>query len=80
MTPSNYHQIILDGLKGLPQHVLDEIVDYIYFVRKRALHPSAFDKDLQSLGVNTELRELSRSEEQHLDKEFENYEERFPRE
>ena len=80
MTPSNYHQIILDGLKGLPQHVLDEIVEYVYFVRKRTLQPSAFREEIQSLALNNELRELSRDEEEHLDKEFDNYEERFPRE
>ena len=80
MTTSHYHQMILDGLKGLPQHVLDEIVDYVYFVRKRALQPTAFSEEIQSLALNNELRELSRNEVEHLDKEFENYEERFPRE
>ncbi len=70
----------VEGLKGLPSETLAEIVDFIYFVRKRALQPQAFEEELQNALLNTELRQLSRDEEAHLEKEFEDYDERYPRE
>jgi len=46
-------------------------VDFIYFVRKRALQPKAFRKeDLRDALLNAELGQLSR-DEAHLEKEFE---------
>jgi hypothetical protein len=41
MTQPTYQQLILEGIKGLPQEALVEIVDFIYFVRKRTLQPHA---------------------------------------
>ncbi len=74
MTAQNYKQLIIEGIKGLPPEVLAEIVDFIYFVRKRVLQPQAFEEELQELQgalVNIELQQLSRDEEAHLEKEFE---------
>jgi hypothetical protein len=67
-------QLILDGLKGLPAESLAEIVDFVYFVRKRALQPQAFQEELNELLLHAELKHLSRDEEAHLEKEFEGYE------
>jgi hypothetical protein len=74
MTTLSYQQLIIEGIKGLPSEALAEIVDFIYFLRKRALQPQAFEEELQSALLNVELRQLSRDEETHLEKEFENYE------
>ncbi|MDI6735268.1 MAG: hypothetical protein QME42_03580 [bacterium] len=72
MTKQTYRHLIIEGIKGLPVEPLVEIVDYIYFVRKRALQPQAFEEELQNTLLNAELRQLSRDEEFHLEKEFEN--------
>jgi len=37
MTQPPYQQLILEGIKDLPPEVLAEIVNFIYFVRKRTL-------------------------------------------
>jgi len=79
MTGQTYQQIILEGIKGLPPEVLAEIADFVYFVRKRALQPQAFEEELQTVLLNAELRQMSRDEEAHLEKEFEGYDRLYPR-
>jgi len=70
----------LEQLKGLPTEALAEITDFVYFVRKRVLQPQDYQSELQTLLLRAELKQLSRGEEAHLEKEFENYERRYPRE
>jgi len=80
MTQLTYQELILEGIKGLPPETLVEIVDFIYFVRKRALQPDAFAEEIHQALLRTELRHLSRTEEVHLEDEFKDYDRRYPRE
>ena len=80
MTAQSLEQLILDGVKGLPTEALAEITDFLYFVRKRVLQPQDYQSELQTLLLRAELKQLSRGEEAHLEKEFEEYEQRYPRE
>ena len=80
MAQPTYQQLILEGIKGLPPETLLEIVDFIYFVRKRTLQPDAFAEEVHQGLLNAELRRLSRDEEAHLEDEFKDYERRYPRE
>ncbi len=75
-----YRQLIYEGINGLAPEALVEIVDFVYFVRKRTLQPHDFEEDLRTALLNKELRDLSREEEQHMDKEFEDYDKLNPRE
>ncbi len=75
-----YQELIIEGLKGLPPDILAEITDFVYFVRKRTLQPHTFADELRNSLIDTELRQLSHSEELHLEQEFEAYEQRFPHE
>ncbi len=70
MTPQAYQQLIQDGIKGLPPELLAEITDFIYFVRRRTLEQQDFED---------ELRQLSHSQVAHLEKEFDGYDQRYPR-
>ena len=80
MDHSVYEQLILEGIKGLPRESLDEITDFIYFVRKRTFQPEQFLADLHQLGVRAELKQLSRDEDAHLEMEFKDYEQCYPHE
>jgi hypothetical protein len=80
MTAQTYQQLIIEGIKGLPPEILAEIADFIYFVRKRAVQPQAFEEELENARLRVELRQLSRDEETHLEKEFEGYDQLHPRE
>lgn len=33
MTIQNYQQLIIEGIKGLPQEMLAEIADFVYFAQ-----------------------------------------------
>jgi len=71
MTAQGYQELIVEGIRGLPPETLAEITDFIYFVRKRTLQQQSFEE---------ELKQLSRAEVAHLEKEFEGYERLYPRE
>jgi hypothetical protein len=71
MTAQGYQELIVEGIRGLPPETLAEITDFIYFVRKRTLQQQSFEE---------ELKQLSRAEVAHLEKEFEGYERFYPRE
>jgi len=80
MTQPTYQQLILEGIQGLPPETLVEIVDFIYFVRKRTLQPHAFEEEIHQALLNAELRQLSRDEEAHVEAEFQDYDRLYPRE
>jgi hypothetical protein len=80
MAINTYEQLIVEGIKGLPSEALSEIADFIYFVRQRVLQPQSFEEERRDALLRVELRQLSREEEAHLEKEFENYEQLYPRE
>ena len=80
MMTQTYQQLIIEGIKDLPPGPLAEIADFIYFVRKRVREPQVYEEELQNALLGAELRQLSRDEEAHLEKEFEGYEKLYPRE
>jgi hypothetical protein len=79
MTAQTFKQIINEGIKDLPEVALAEIMDFVFFVRKRTLQPEIYEEELQSSLMNAELNQMSRDEEAHLEKEFENYDKLYPR-
>jgi hypothetical protein len=64
MMAQTYQQLIVEGIRDLPTEILAEIMDFIYFVRKRTLDQHQFEE---------ELKQLSRAEITPLEKEFEGY-------
>jgi hypothetical protein len=74
MTVRIYEQIILESIKGLPPSRLDEIVDFIFFVRNREAQTPASDGELREAFLRAELKQLSRDEESHSEQEFAGYE------
>jgi hypothetical protein len=80
MAATPHEHLILEGLQGLPAEALAEIADFVYFVRKRVLQPQAFLEEVEALLTRDALTRLSRAETEHLEKEFDGYEQRFPRE
>ncbi|MGE5343101.1 MAG: hypothetical protein ACM3SY_16630 [Candidatus Omnitrophota bacterium] len=78
MTTEAYQDLINEGIKGLPPKALSEIVDFVFFLRKRTLNPELFEEEIQSTILDAELRQMSREEEDHLEKEFENYDRLYP--
>ena len=80
MTTQTYQQVILEGIRDLPNDALAEIADFVFFLRKRTFDREGFERDLEAILLNAELSELSHTEESHLEMEFKGYEQQFPRE
>lgn len=80
MTVQNYQQLILEGTRDFPPETLQEVVDFVLFLRKRTFDREGFDREMESVLLHAELAELSRTEESHLEMEVEGYEQRFQRE
>jgi hypothetical protein len=54
-----YYQVITDGLRGLPSTTLAEIADFVYFMRRRSLHPDHNDDELSRALLSAEMKNPS---------------------
>ena len=80
MTTQAYEQFIAESIKGLPREALAEITDFVLFVRRKLLQPQEYEEEVRDALIRAELKQLSRDEDAHLEKEFEGYEQLYPRE
>jgi len=78
MNVNNLEQLIIEGIKGLPQELLTEIIDFIYFVRKKATQPEAYQEEIQNVLLELDVKRLDYDEAIHLEKEFEDYDKIYP--
>ncbi|ADB40663.1 hypothetical protein [Spirosoma linguale] len=75
-TAPNYEQLIAEGIKGLPQQYLSEVADFVLFLRRRVVEQQPYDID----SVRQELSMLNTRQQQHLEDEFADFDQRFPKE
>lgn len=75
----NQKNLIQQAVEGLPEEALSEILHFVYFVRKKVLHPKLFEEELEDLMLQQELGVLSQKEVLHLEEEFEGYEKQYPK-
>ncbi len=75
MSKALLEKIILEETKNLSQETLDEILDFIKFKKLKAQGKHSFAKKIEQ-----ELSDLSEVSLTHLEEEFSNYKEHYPRE
>lgn len=78
MTKDLLEKMILEETKGLPFQTLNEILDFIQFIKAKKIKnrvADSLDKD-----INIELSELNMVSLMHLEEEFSNYKELYPHE
>ncbi len=73
MTNKQLEKELLKNTKGLPKEALEEIIDFIQFVRQKTL------KDTND-NISAALSSLSTSQTEHLEQEFKGYKKLYPRE
>jgi endonuclease III-like uncharacterized protein len=78
MNENNLEQLIIEGIKGLPQESLAEIIDFIYFMRKKVIQPEAYQEELLNELLDLDMKRLDYDEAIHLEKEFEGYDKIYP--
>lgn len=69
---------ILQETKGLPPYALNEILDFIQFIKEKKIKKKGVDIFKDSL--NLELSLLDKKGLTHLEEEFKDYKEIYPRE
>ena len=67
----DYEKVIIQGIKGLPQQYLGEVADFVIFMRQ---------KSSKSYNFKDELSLLNEKEIQHLEEEFKDFDQLFPKE
>lgn len=70
--------LLIEGVKDLPEAALKEVVEFALFVRKRTLQPEAFEEELYAQLLGRELTDLSRHETAHVEEEFKGYDKLYP--
>ncbi len=75
MNKAIVEKMILEETKSLPSETLDEILDFIKFKKMKALEKKSFEKNIKQ-----ELVDLGEISLIHLEEEFSDYKERYPRE
>lgn len=76
---TSYEKIIVSGIKGLPNEILREIADFVYFMRRRAADPKGFEDEQIRALLERDLSNLDEIETSHLEEEFADYESAYPR-
>ncbi len=72
MNTSQIENQIIQSSKGLPADLLQEILDFIQFLK--------FKKGVKADSLQNGLSELNSSETSHLEEEFRDYKTVYPRE
>ena len=67
----DFEQVIIQGIKGLPQQYLGEVADFVVFMRQ---------KSTKSYNFKAELSLLNNHEINHLEEEFKDFDKLFPKE
>lgn len=75
-TAPDLEQLIVEGIKGLPARYLSEVADFVLFIRRRAMEQEPYDLE----SIRQELSSLDARERQHLEDEFADFDQRFPKE
>ena len=75
MSKALLEKMIIEETKNLSPETLDEILDFIKFKKLKALGKQSFENNIKQ-----ELTDLSEISLTHLEEEFSNYKERYPRE
>jgi len=70
-------KLILKETKGLPPFALNEVLDFILFIKEKKLKK---DDETFKSSLESELSLLDHKEMVHLEEEFKDYKELFPRE
>ena len=71
MTTSQLEKQLIDQTKGLPRETLEEIIDFIQFVRLK-------NKKRSSNDLRSELSLLDSSQTKHLEDEIKDYKKLYP--
>ena len=71
-------QTIANGISDLSEESLQEIADFVLFIRAKKQHKIAFTETQLVNYIQRELSALSKAEQLHVEEEFIGYEKKYP--
>ena len=71
-------ELLIHEVQTLSESLAEQVLDYLQYLKMKKNKVS--DEEIHNNWLVTELKQLSRDEEKHLEKEFANYEQLYPRE
>jgi len=74
MNQVSYEQVIIAGIRNLSPERQREVADFVYFLRQREENGAECEQLIEA-----DLAELEANELKHLEEEFEDYEQLYPR-
>lgn len=74
MNQTSYEQVIVAGIRNLPPERQREVADFVYFLRQREENNAEYERLIEA-----DLAALEADELEHLDEEFKDYEQIYPR-
>lgn len=74
MNQTSYEQVIVAGIRSLPPERQREVADFVYFLRQREENGAEYERLIEA-----DLAALEADELEHLDEEFKDYEQLYPR-
>lgn len=79
MATNTYQEKILAGIDGLPDDVLAEIADYVYYLRRKVTLPDVYAAEVQHEVLEYTLRRGRQDSLTHLEEEFADYDQQSVR-
>ncbi len=74
MNQVSYEQVIIAGIRNLSPERQREVADFVYFLRQREENGAEYEQLIEA-----DLAELEANELKHLEEEFQDYEQLYPR-
>jgi hypothetical protein len=74
MNQTSYEQVIIAGVRNLSPERQREVADFVYFLRQREENGVEYEHLIEA-----DLAALEADELKHLDEEFKDYEQLYPR-
>lgn len=74
MNQTSYEQLIVAGIRNLPPERQREVADFVYFLRQREENNAEYERLIEA-----DLAALEAEELEHLNEEFKDYEQIYPR-
>ncbi len=79
MTADTYHKMIMAGIDGLPADILAEIADYVLYLRRKVVAPDTYAVEQREALLRYALHSGWHDSLAHLEEEFADYDQQFPR-
>ena len=76
----HYQQFITDSIKQLPPDALEEVADFVVFIQQKLNKKNGLKQQKNDALLLAELHLLNHQQQQHLEQEFADYEQLYPKE